>query len=698
MAATQDQALTVRADRTISDPTEERRLLRQLILKNASEEQTNLVIGICDRYGFDPMLKHVVIVSNNLYVTRDGLLHLAHQSGQFDGIEVEMTQLQGGEWVATCTVYRKDMSRPIRYSAFESEHKPANTANSAWAKYPRAMLQKCFDEETEILTTNGFEQFSNVWGDVLHVTDRGLERTTSRPFSQDYDGPMVAYDNQNLDFRVTPNHDMVTTAGKIEAGVLHEQARSRAQHYIPRLVQGGPDNAPVTDQEIDLIAAYLTDGVDASGGSFAVSVSRPRKIERLREIGGYYSEITQPTAGQEAHTATRTITTQADKVRFLYNRSLVAVLCGPNKTIEPERILTLSQYQAQRLVDGMLFFDGHEARTARRFFSSRLDHVAAFELAAVVAGYSISPRKERQSDIGTKPNYVVTISANDAVPVIRRGREYQGHGGQEAQDGLYLTPNTGGKVWCVTVPSGVIVVRRHGFSMLCGNCAEVMALRRAFDVSVGAAEEIGYDGINPQTNAGRVTVIEAAPAQLPGRGTVVHPQPAPPPLPAQPLAEAAYQEGVDAFLACAEDGYSLSDLRKQITDWDPALGAEQRAEIRAHWAAIKEHRAQEQAATPLVPDAITPPPADTLGWTEAWSWFRAKGFADRKAIDAFLGKSTQGLTPGEIKAAVEAQMPDAQEVAAWDAAAQGESQEPPTAAALAASDDPFLDRAQDGGR
>ncbi len=313
MAATQDRRLTVRADRTISDPTEERRLLRQLILKNASEEQTNLVIGICDRYGFDPMLKHVVIVSNNLYVTRDGLLHLAHQSGQFDGIEVEMTQLQGGEWVATCTVYRKDMSRPIRYSAFESEHKPANTANSAWAKYPRAMLQKC---------------------------------------------------------------------------------------------------------------------------------------------------------------------------------------------------------------------------------------------------------------------------------------------------------------------------------------SEVMALRRAFDVSIGAAEEIGYDGSNPQTNVGRVTVIEAAPAQLPGRGTVVHPQPAPPPRPAQPLAEAAYQEGVDAFLACAEDGYSLSDLRKQITDWDPALGAEQRAEIRAHWAAIKEHREQERAAR-LAPGAVA-----------------------QEIIEAVVTVAPQ----------------------------------PQTAAALAASDDPFLDRAQDGGR
>lgn len=143
MGGEQGRGSTVRDNRTIGDPREEEQLTRSLILKNATDAQLRLVLGICDRYGFDPLLKHVVIVGNNLYVTRDGLLHLAHQSGQFDGIEVEMQVLPSGEWAATCTVYRKDMGRPIRYTAFESEHKPSNPGGSAWGKYPRAMLQKC---------------------------------------------------------------------------------------------------------------------------------------------------------------------------------------------------------------------------------------------------------------------------------------------------------------------------------------------------------------------------------------------------------------------------------------------------------------------------------------------------------------------------------------------------------------------------
>lgn len=138
-----ERALTPTGPRTIGDPREEEQLTRQLILKNATEPQLKLVMGICNRYGFDPLLKHVVIVSNNIYVTRDGLLHLAHASGQFNGIGVSMEQAKNGEWMATCTVHRKDMDHPIVYTAFESEHKPSNPGGSAWGKYPRAMLQKC---------------------------------------------------------------------------------------------------------------------------------------------------------------------------------------------------------------------------------------------------------------------------------------------------------------------------------------------------------------------------------------------------------------------------------------------------------------------------------------------------------------------------------------------------------------------------
>lgn len=118
------------------------KLLRDLIMRDASPTQVELVMNICERYGFDPLLKHVVLIGGNLYVTRDGLIHNAHQSGEFDGIEVEAEPdpNAAGKWIATATVWRKGYGHPFRYSALQTEHEKKTPS---WGQAPRAMTIKC---------------------------------------------------------------------------------------------------------------------------------------------------------------------------------------------------------------------------------------------------------------------------------------------------------------------------------------------------------------------------------------------------------------------------------------------------------------------------------------------------------------------------------------------------------------------------
>lgn len=42
------------------------------------------------------------------------------------------------------------------------------------------------------------------------------------------------------------------------------------------------------------------------------------------------------------------------------------------------------------------------------------------------------------------------------------------------------------------------------------------------------------------------------------------------------------------------------------------------------------------------------------GWTEFWSWARARGFNDRKSLDAVVGRPTNGMTPLEIRKQIQA--------------------------------------------
>lgn len=82
---------------------------------NPADPKTQALMLVCDRYGLDPVLKHIVLISGNAYVTRDGYLAVAHRSGQFDGMEVLDQGADSTHYTAKVAVYRKDMSHPFTF-------------------------------------------------------------------------------------------------------------------------------------------------------------------------------------------------------------------------------------------------------------------------------------------------------------------------------------------------------------------------------------------------------------------------------------------------------------------------------------------------------------------------------------------------------------------------------------------------------
>ncbi len=86
---------------------------------NPSDPKAQAVVAVCQRYDFDPLLKHVIVIpGSGVYITRDGLLEVAHRSGVLDGIVVEQEPTlseDGSEYVARVSVYRKDMGHPFTF-------------------------------------------------------------------------------------------------------------------------------------------------------------------------------------------------------------------------------------------------------------------------------------------------------------------------------------------------------------------------------------------------------------------------------------------------------------------------------------------------------------------------------------------------------------------------------------------------------
>jgi hypothetical protein len=101
------------------DLTVDQQKVLQYLNLNPTDPKSHAVIAVCNRYGLDPLLKHVVVIpKSGPYVTRDAYLHVAHESGQLDGIVVEdgpRLSEDGTEWVCTVSVHRKDMSKPFTF-------------------------------------------------------------------------------------------------------------------------------------------------------------------------------------------------------------------------------------------------------------------------------------------------------------------------------------------------------------------------------------------------------------------------------------------------------------------------------------------------------------------------------------------------------------------------------------------------------
>lgn len=112
---------------------DEARILRALGI-DASDVNAQALLLTCRRYGLDPLLRHMILIQRRPYITRDGYLHVAHASGQFDGLEVIAEGVDGEHWWAEVAVYRKDMAHPFRFRG----------------RYPRNGQQKLYGPEMAI--------------------------------------------------------------------------------------------------------------------------------------------------------------------------------------------------------------------------------------------------------------------------------------------------------------------------------------------------------------------------------------------------------------------------------------------------------------------------------------------------------------------------------------------------------------------
>lgn len=308
---------------------------------------------------------------------------------------------------------------------------------------------KCYAPGTEILTDRGWVLIEGLSTSdtVACVNDKGhlqWDKPTEL-VAEDYSGTMIRFYNENrgIDFSVTEDHSMVIQRKSkingwgeslikiIAAGVpRHNEAR-----FLLSTVNPNKEKVDITPYE-QLLIAFQADGYKTKNGDTEFHFSKERKIARLKSI--------------------------LDSTSFRYN--IRSVIDGTTtitvydffgdkdfswidlKIISPNKALTMLEEIAE--------WDGCRSREYSITYSNtNLAAANKVHALAVIAGRS-SRLNHLEREGNRKILHTVYISNNPYFNLEKLEKikyEYTG------------------KVYCCVVPTGKIIVRNNGVSLICGN-------------------------------------------------------------------------------------------------------------------------------------------------------------------------------------------------------------------------------------
>jgi nicotinic acid phosphoribosyltransferase len=316
----------------------------------------------------------------------------------------------------------------------------------------------CYDDQTEILTEKGFVPFSEYKSHPTSLTpvaqyheDGSIDFVEpTKYYEESYEGPMYHFTNAfHIDLLVTPNHRMIRrrrSDQKIDV-IKAEDAKYnfRWQHIHGGKLAGSAELSAIEK----ILIAFQADGSFNTTGpktKIRFNFTKQRKVQRMTALC--------ENAGVDYHTSVEPGRPQ--NVQFY-----ITLPNEPSKDFEwvLEILPHISGDWAQAFIEEMSYWDATR-RTEDRFKYDTTIAVNAevVQTLATLAGYrtcySIAPdeRKEIFSDVHTV--HVCLWDYTDGQSINVEQVPYKG------------------KVYCVQVPSGMLIIRRNGKVSVCGNSGD----------------------------------------------------------------------------------------------------------------------------------------------------------------------------------------------------------------------------------
>lgn len=356
-------------------------------------------------------------------------------------------------------------------------------------------LADCFDDETEVLTENGWKLFADVIrGEKVATRSQEGHLEYQEPtnyIQKSMIGRLLVSETNRLNFAVTPTHRMLVepVAHSRRTKPIFKMAQDIATPVsVPKTTlpvhglysdsftlpqsqckrKDKPASLPPVDMKdfAAFVGFWLAEGRKYRSGEGGYAV----KIHQTKEASiKWFDVLLQRMNWDSAKYVTDKETTWTIKSAEL--RDYLESLRTTEGWKLPSDIWYWDSIVLEQLLEGLLVGDGtwsnHYSRYIR-FDSSSKDLIDDVQRLLIHLG--LSGRVTRYREIGTKTNLGTAKKVGWSVRIeTPRHRN------------AYLSPDKirerpyAGNVYCLTVPNGTLMVRRKGIPMWCGNCVLLLS-------------------------------------------------------------------------------------------------------------------------------------------------------------------------------------------------------------------------------
>ena len=312
---------------------------------------------------------------------------------------------------------------------------------------------QCVDQDTEVLTPNGFKKYNevNIGDDIYTWKDGKLNINKIQAVSiNNHKGKMHVYSSRDYIQQVTDNHNVLHrkyNTHEYELSKSKDLINNKTGHYLPIATDGLYYNTSckLNDLQIQLLALILTNG----------SIEPDNRIKLYRSTNKEQDNITNVLDGLNINYSLF----KRDKTEFGSYINHYSILSEDTKWIKeiintkekiPDILFSMNREQALLFLKTWASQDGHwgekiKLQADNDLIASQLQHLG------VIAGFGSRIQKRL---IG------INKQGTTHVQFYKRKNKYANNNYEVDYDGI---------VWCPSTQDGIVVYRKDNRIFISGN-------------------------------------------------------------------------------------------------------------------------------------------------------------------------------------------------------------------------------------